>query len=371
MTPRARFVLLAILLLGAGALAWRVAISLERVEEDIVSPPGLEARRRPLLAASRYLVRQGIPANPSERLDQPPPPGHVLLLADPAADLPGGLVEELAAWVRGGGHLIAAPCQGLVFEDEEPVAGWDLLEELGLEVRCFEDEEVSEQIKVLFTDPDESLNVDSPWIGVTDKAEGEGFRVVVASSLTRGGGRITLLGDAGVFVNDRIRSLDHARLLERLVTLHGPPAGVWLVHDVGTPDLAGLLWRHGWRALTAAGLALGLFLWRAGARFGPGLPSPAAGSRSLLDHIDAVGALLWRLRPEALLVAARQAMLRRAAARRPQLMRLPAADRLEALAGLAGERAPLARRALEGSGAAGAEEFTRWVSTLETIRRAL
>lgn len=377
MSTRARILLSGLGVAVLALLLTRFTTLIERRVEQESTPPGREARRNPLLGASRFLAARGIPAHPLDRLDALPPDGHVLLVGVPHLSLTAPFTGEVVTWIREGGHLIAAPCGGSGWGGTASTGG-RLLEALDLEVDCLEDEpaadpEAAGLPTVIFEEPDEMLWVDLPWLQVTDHAAGDAGDATraVAGSYVRGKGRLTLLGGTEIFTNRRIRDNDHARLLERLVTLDGRKEGAWLVHEMAYADLADLLWRSGWPAIAPAIVAVGLMLWRAAARFGPILPGQPAGSRSLTDHIEALGMLLWRRKPAALMAAVRQETLRVAAERRPHLMKLPPAERSAALAGLGGIPPAVAWSALEGPAPVRQDEFVRAVATLESIRRSL
>jgi len=376
-TRRTRVLILGVALVILGALAARLFARLELVEEYEFTPPGPEARSNPLLAAHRFLGQRGISSDYRGMLDDSFPTSHVLLLAVPDVVLPKARLEAIASWVREGGHLIVSPCDGS--DHEGAVSDVDrLLTALEITADCIEAETTDDPenderrtITVAFSGPNESLAVEMSWMWVADHRSAGKSSTVVASSIERDEGRITLLGGTHVFTNDFIHDADHARLLERVVSLDAPPQHVWLVHDAGEVDLLLLLWSWGWPAILPLAAAIGLWLWRSGVRFGPTMPEPRAGSRSLLDHIGAVGALLWRRQPEVLLAAVRDETLRTVALRRPNLNRLDRLELGETLAALGGVRPDVVQRALAGDGKVGQEEFLRSVAALESIRRSL
>jgi hypothetical protein len=372
MTPRSRLLVAALVIVMVAGLALRLSTIFHLVEEDVKVPGGVEAQRNPLLAAHLFLERRGIPSTCLDRLDTPPPPGGVLLLGTRELALPDALTDEIVAWVRAGGVLIGSPCEEPGWT-EEGSTGARLLSALDVKVQClvYEVGEAPEPVRVLVGAPAESLTMAGPWFWMTDLRSGGDPALRTTHDMRTGEGRLLLVGDARIFRNDRIREMDHARLLERLIHQGDPARGVWLVYDMGHVRLFALLWRGGWPAILSALAALGLFLWRAGSRFGPIVPAPAPGSRSVMDHVEAVGALLWKRRPEALLAAARSETLRRAARRRPDLMNGGPAEIAGRLATVGQVNAAVAARALSGPEPATTDEFTRAMAALESIRRSL
>jgi hypothetical protein len=187
-----------------------------------------------------------------------------------------------------------------------------------------------------------------------------------------GKGRVTVLADLIFTTNAELGERDHARLLWRLVTLDGKPVAVWLVREDHGPSLAGLVFGRGLPLVVALGL-LGLAAaLRACLRFGPPLPLPPRGRRSLLEHVEAVGALLWRTgRTDVLVGAARTDLLARASRRRPALARLAPEARLGALARAAGVAPQALREALEDPLPSTPEAFVQAVHTLQNVRRSL
>src|SRR5207249_8444518 len=108
-------------------------------------------------------------------------------------------------------------------------------------------------------------------------------------TLRRGSGGVSAISDLEFITNGMIGELDHAKLLWRLVTVDRRPAGVWLVLSEASPSIAVLLLRGAWMPIVALILALLAWVWRKAVRFGPVLQPPPAGSRSLLEHVEAAG----------------------------------------------------------------------------------
>lgn len=120
---------------------------------------------------------------------------------------------------------------------------------------------------------------------------------ILAASYRVGKGRLVLVADPAVFLNEALGADDNAVLAARLLsrpgrqvvfdefyhglTVRGNP--LWLL----TRFPYGLL-----ALLTLTGL--GLWAWRAAAHLGPPLPDPVAERRSIAEYVNAMGRLFTR-----------------------------------------------------------------------------
>ena len=138
-----------------------------------------------------------------------------------------------------------------------------------------------------------------------------------------------------------------------------------------TPSLADWLLEHALPALALTALLIAAWLWRTVPRFGPVAPDPAPVRRRLLDHLRASGRFYWQRRGgDRLLVAARDACLRKLARSHPVLVELPRAERAGRLAALTGISATRVDAALHGD-ARDALQFTDAVGVLQQIEERL
>jgi hypothetical protein len=390
-SERAVWIGLGVLVAAAVILA---VANLKREEREIDVGYQGEARGNPWLAAERFLAAMGLPARRASGLAVLPPRDHMILLALPGHELDGARSERLLDWVEGGGHVIAtATGSGTSWADlstdplltacavaGEPVESGkqdEVDEDAGIPSAFVRREE--RQLSVhgerrplrLLVRTDVCLRPD----GEQDTADGpvsDAAEHPVVATCRLGEGRITVLADLLFATNAELGERDHARLLWRLATLDRSPAGVWLVRRDTGPSLAGLVFGRGLPLAVALGLLGVAAAVRAAVRFGPPLPLPPRGRRSLLEHVEAVGALLWRRgRHDVLLSATRMALTARASARRPELQRLQPAERIAALAAAGGVESEALRVALEEPCTRDPEPFVRAVRTLQTVRRSL
>ena len=381
---RERVVWIALGVLVAGALVIAVS-SLRREERAIDVGFQGEARANPLLAAERFLREMGIPARGSG-LSVLPGADHAILLTLPGHALDVARRARLLDWVRAGGHVVATATG--------PATTWGdltsdpLLEACGSTVLANDREDVGEGIpsalaqrgehRITVAGERRPLTVlirKDVGLLATSRKDAPVFDAASPPGLVTcplGKGRVTVLSDLIFTTNAELGERDHARLLWRLVTLDHAPAAVLLVREEHGPSLSGLVFGRGLPlvvALALLGLAAAL---RAGVRFGPLLPLPPRGRRSLLEHVEAVGSLLWRTgRADVLLAAARADLLARAARRRPGLARLGPDARIHALAGAAGVSPQALRGALEDPLPTSSDAFVQAVHTLQNVRRSL
>ena len=381
--------------LVAGALVLAVS-TLRREEHEMEVGFQGEAGANPLLAAERFLREMGIPAT-SSGLAVLPGTDHALVLTLPAQALDVARRRRLEDWVQSGGHVVATATG--------PASTWSDLAEDPLLAAC--------GVAGMPLDPDMSVDVAAKGgipsafaqrgeRKITVAGERRPLRVLVRTDLRLvsattgeapeetsqpvvdgdanpvavtcevGDGRVTVLSDLIFATNAELGERDHARLLWRLVTLDGTPAAVWLVREDRGASLAGLVLGRGLPLVAALCLLGAAAALRAGVRFGPLLPLPPRGRRSLLEHVEAVGALLWRSgRADVLLSAIRAAVLARVSARRPALARLEPEARLQALAAAAGVTEEELRRAMESDVPPLPEAFVQSVQVMQAVRRSL
>jgi uncharacterized protein DUF4350 len=370
---RARAALLFILAAGLFALLYPVWSRMERVEEEIHVGLRGEARSNPLLAAGRLLGRMGVPAQGFSGLNDLPPGDHLIVLAEDSRLLTRRQIDALTAWIAAGGRLVTCPAS----EESDPlldVLGIDLLPR-GTSAGGSETA-VEESIKL--SDPEEEFRIrigsSAPLVAHLRAAPGKKISTRASTLLTLPvqSGSVTVVASLDFLRNEEIGDLDHARLLWRLVRVPTVPAGVWLIRGAESAPLIAILWRHGWMPIVSSTLLLAAWVSRKAIRFGPMLAAPRAGSRSLMEHLDAVGAFLWRRgRQEVLLESTRAAFGRALAARRPFLAGLPVAARSTALAAGAGVPRKDILSALAAPCPEDPDRFARAIGTLETLRRSL
>jgi hypothetical protein len=125
-------------------------------------------------------------------------------------------------------------------------------------------------------------------------------------------------------------------------------------------------------ALAASAALLVMWLWRIAPRFGPVAPDAPPVRRRLLDHLRASGRYYWALDlRERLLVAARDAALRRVLRAQPEFAGAKPEERAARLAALADVKVEEARNLLDAGGVIRGAAFIQVVQTAQRVHAAL
>lgn len=182
-----------------------------------------------------------------------------------------------------------------------------------------------------------------------------------------GEGAITVTSDNYIWSNRRIDCHDHAYALWSLVN---PNGRVWFLVNQDAPSLALIIWNQARYAVLAGLLALLLWLWASGARFGPIFVVPQQGRRSLAEHIYASAMLLWRKQqhPQLVKLLREEIFARLAQQLQPDGNAQQELDFLHSLTGLS--QADL-QQALFTENLIHPQDFTRAIAHLQLIRKHL
>lgn len=184
-----------------------------------------------------------------------------------------------------------------------------------------------------------------------------------------GAGSITITSDNTIWSNQRIDCHDHAYGLWQLVN---PDGRVWILINQDAPSLAALLWRNAPYGVIAGLIALLLWLWALGARFGPILVIEQTGRRSLAEHIYASAMLLWRKQQHPqLLTLLRKEILDRLNEQHPQQQATSNDQTIEFLYHLTGIAQTDIKQALFTDDLHQPQEFANAIAHLQTIRKQL
>jgi len=324
---------LAIVAVGVALGAWFVHTH-ERVERSVPLPPSGEAAVNPLYALRQTLRAEGIDTHSRLRL-QPEEfadaaDDTVLLHGDPSL-LTMPEVEALLAWVARGGHLLlrTPPERAGTTASVPP-----LLRRLGVDAlhpaECASLHVQGQPGHTEFCNGSRfTLKPDvAPRLQWSDSEDGH-----VYVRIARGRGSVDLLADFDFLGNRVLDEAAHQALARQLLGARHGAGTVHLVHGGQPVSLWRNLARRAWPAWVPFALLLAAWLWRRGQRFGPWLPSPEAGRRSLLEHVRASGDLLYRYGQSKLLYkAAREAFLARLQRREPAAAALAGDARVAAIA---------------------------------------
>lgn len=185
-----------------------------------------------------------------------------------------------------------------------------------------------------------------------------------------GKGQIVVAPQA-LFRNVMLQDHDNAALLVGLARLNGAHKHVTIVKSRAIVEWTELLWLNYSKLLIALAALLVLLFWAAVRRFGPVLPDPEPQRRSLMEHIAASGAWLWKAEGgrQVLLQAARAELEQTLQRRAPALLRLGQNSQHEELGRLCGLPPHEVAYAMHDGAASQSADFTRQIRTLQTLRK--
>ena len=370
------------MLLGALAvlvLAWFLNTHDRVSAQDWVGPTG-EARLRPFLAAERLAERMGLEAQEIRAVPNfdELPAESILILPAGRQEMHAGKLAELVRWVEGGGHLIV--------EAEYPGVPDPLLERLG--VARMRSETMRKPIQVAAPDARRKLTVYfGDAVQLDTAAEHVRYRLARnLVSFSRGQGMVSAATDLhfarnpgyddhyAKILNRPARSIgayDHAELFWQIVSLT-PDRLLQVYFRPERLSLWGFLTANAAPAVAAFFLLLALWLWSIAPRFGPVAPDAPPGRRRLLDHLRASGRYYWAqgLRSR-LVVAARDAALRRAARAHPDFAGASNVEKATRLSRLAGITKEEAARFMSAAGAMRGADFIRIAQHAQRVHNAL
>ena len=380
-------------LLILGLVAWALWTHLEWSEREVWTGYSGEARFNDFLASQRLLERLGQRAASVRGLPagrHAPGRNDVLLLPSRRARITPWQAASLMTWVQHGGLLVA---EGFLPESREAAITQDpLFQTLGarlvwvperpgenaqpgagsVDLKSFDEANRTAEVRL----DGQVLRVRlGAWRELLDLG-GRAVRTVRNASGAKllqydvGQGRVILCTELACFSNPLIAEEDHAAFLAGLVKGWAPDNKVWIVYRETSPSLWMWLRDHAWRAVAALAVLAAAALWHAASRFGPPIPDPVEGRRSLLEHLLACGRFRWAQHSAGrLLDAGRDAALARIHRTRPGWAHLEFPEfcaRLSEVSGLPPERIA---RALRTTSCATPHEFTETIQTLEHLRK--
>ncbi len=192
-----------------------------------------------------------------------------------------------------------------------------------------------------------------------------------AIHIEHGSSKVTALSDTSFMSNNGLAEADNAAYLLLLSTsLSVRPQIYFLADDIETPNLWSLIWQRGKSVVLSALVCLLIFLWVHVPRFGPVLPEPPLGRRSIQEHILATAKFHWRMGHRSLLIeVVRYGVLERIRRLRPGWVGLEPSLLHKELAELTTLKEDQVALAL--SSTPPAEAFLSVLAYLQTIRRSL
>ncbi len=328
-----------------------------------------EARLRPFLAAERFAERMGYAVSELRSLPEVDAlkAGGVLLLPARRQTLDTPRIDRILIWVQAGGHLV-------VEAEREGVP--DPLLDL-LAVRRVKAPVAPAPLRVESPDARASYNVVMrPAFGLEAPGGKQVLRAVSDDKLrlvsfARGRGLVTVATSLDFARNLEIGEADHAAFVWHLLS-SAPTRELRVYMRPQRLSLWGFLKDNAAPALIALAALLVAWLWRTAPRFGPVAPDAPPARRRLLDHLRASGRYFWSqgLR-ERLVIAGRDAALRRVARAQPEFAVARGAERAERLAALVAVSSAEAERLLNAGGAMRGAAFIQVMSTAQRVHAAL
>lgn len=385
-----------LLLAVAGLLTWALWGKLEWSERDVWVGYSGEARVNDFLASQRLLERMGQRTSSIRGLPigkRMPGRSDVLLLPRRQTRITPGQAEALIEWVSHGGLLIT---EGLTPESRDAEETQDpIFKAVGARL-VWRPERQEEAVAPGVPPPTDLKTFDETNRDVRVEIDGRGYRVRLGAwreLLDLGGeavraagnnsgikllqydlgqGRVILCTELSCLLNGNLAEGDHAGFLSALVLDWGPDNRAWIVYREEAPSLWNWLRDNAWMVMGALGLVIVAGLWSAASRFGPRIPDPPEGRRSLLEHLTACGRFQWAQRDGvSLLRSSREATMTKIHRVHPGWGHLEFQELCTRLAEFSGLGEVRIARALRKEIIKEPREFTEAIQTLDLIRKKL
>lgn len=347
---------------------WLFMHNFEYVYHDESQPPRGQALYDPLYAASLALRGYGVNTIVRPHLDfSRLADGDTLVYYGDLRTLSLTQNSQLYTWVYShGGHLVVQ------LPDDDQVRDVPLLNYFGLRTEhdggCQRLSLEDDQAHTVYSC---GANVVRGNVGDFHYAAGLDGKMHYVQQ-DKGAGWIAVLTSMDFMTNEGLKDQNAQALMLRVLQPEPRRGRVWLIYSIDSESFLTLLLRYGWMMLLPLGLGLAALLIRAMPRFGPPLPAQPAPRRALMEHVRAVGELLWRDgKARVLYEAVRADMFLTLRRRHPGASRGAARELLDAITTITGLPRQRVRQALGQDGAVITEAFTDRIATLIEIRKRL
>lgn len=255
-----------------------------------------EARYNPFFALQLALNRSGLLARSLTTLDPtklPLKPGDTLLLGDNAARVDIEDATRIAAWVRGGGHLLVSPGWA-------SVARAPLFDALGLvdprsapfgcaKARAVEPASKGD-VQICAT----KFRLKPTAVASVEAAIGNAQDGYLFARTRLGRGTVSVLATFTPITGISLKNSWTQQFAWHLLAPNRGNGTIYLVYALDGPSFLTFVAIKGWPALVALTLLLAAWMAMRSARLGPLLPAPALHRRALLEHVQAAGEFLYR-----------------------------------------------------------------------------
>jgi len=347
-----------------------------------------EAASNPYLAAEFFLRRMGqktVRINLFTNKQTQLMPGDTLMVPNVRLAFDTRRSDEMLEWVEQGGHLIIT---GRVDAESEVGHRDYILESLGLfiERQSLNDElsQENEPVNTEIYDENEFWQVDFDdylVISTTSEFNSEVIWTIKDSDrnhglqVTFGSGRITLLSEMRIFMNDYIDSYDHAAFLLTLANdqLISGNDGVfyYTVYD-DQISFFQWLWKNARALVLSTALLIFIWLWKVVPRFGPLINVHKPIRRQFIDHLKASGNYHWRQgHYHCLLTEVRKQLSHRVKIKYPEWSSKSKQDQISHFVELSQLESSAIEKALFNTEVERVNDFINLIKVLEKLRKSL
>lgn len=292
-------------LLAILAIWWIYNKKMEWYETTEVKYFSKAAHRNPLLASSRLLEKFGYESknliNVAEFTLANVSVDDVIWIMNADAVTDAKTIETLSSWVFSGGHLI------LGIEDPLSPSWESALQQFSIKINSEAISETDSIVTFLPEQSDDAITVQfEPGINLYpsgDYTQGikrteidqDGERPFAIVQVEKGSGIFTLLADATIFDNHRLKDYDNASMLIQLLTARSENNINYFTGQRYVPGLLGTLWQNFPVTIISLCIALAAWIFYAAARLGPIRQELEPGRTNLISHLRARGHF-WRRR---------------------------------------------------------------------------
>ncbi len=291
---------LLVILLVPGALLLLVGGFFATFErKDVTEPVAAhgEARYNRFFALEQTLRRVGVPAISLATLDPPRMPltsGDTLLLGDDVAHIDVDDAARIAAFVRGGGHLLLSPGTTAAAMRTPLFEALGLLDPRPADYACS-----ALRVTAAASDKDgvplcgQRFRL-KPAGTVVEAAIGDAQDGYLFARTRLGKGTVSVLASFNALSRNQLKQAAARQFAWRLLAPNRGHGVTYLVYALDGPAFLTWLSIKGWPALLALAVLLAAWMAMRSARLGPLMPAPALHRRALLEHVQAAGEFLYR-----------------------------------------------------------------------------
>lgn len=276
----------------AGLCTGYFLVNFKRVTKEQDLPMTGEARYNPLYALKLSLRAMGQKVETHARLELDNlklNPDDTLLLYSPPSGLSQEQLDDLLAWVEGGGHLLVSSPSAIFLSDETTLFSKMGVTPSGLEEECFSYLGVKDKLPTMMCG-ERFFAEDLEWFDWLHGDEKQGYSL---GRMSWGDGNVTIASTLSFMNNDQLKQSGARQMTYQLLADSMDKGRFHLIYDTDIPPLWLLILKHGWKLLVPSLVLLIAWLIYRSQRFGPLQASPNQDRRALLEHISATGEYMF------------------------------------------------------------------------------